>query len=172
MKAWPQIFLLLSALTFTCRAQQPLPRAPQPGVPGYPGQPTEKPSTNNYTLELEIKRGDRMARYAVTFSGGQIITELIDKLSDRMEGAEPRIINFNASFIPFDDAGGSLTITMGRSIPFKTRVPVQGAATGTEKEVTQFRSISLLTKVALLPGKAVTIFEDEDERITLKLTLL
>jgi len=143
---------------------------PQPVVAGYAGQPVERPSTNNYRLELEMKRGDKTARYAMTFSGGQVSTELIDKLSDRTESPEPRTINFSASFMPFEETGGSLSFSLSRAIPFKTRMPIQGAPAGTEKEVIQFRSISLQTRVALLPGKAVTILDDEDERITLKLT--
>jgi hypothetical protein len=49
---------------------------------------------------------------------------------------------------------------------------VQGAPPGTEKEGVSFKNIPLMTKVALLPGKPVVLFEDDDEKIALKLTSL
>ncbi len=172
MKTWVQIPLLASILTLTCSAQQPGP-PPQAGVRMMPGmQQRIEPSTNNYRLELEMKRGDKTARYLLTFNSGAFSTELIDKLADPKESIEPRTIQFHSSFTPFENAGGEVSITLGRSVPFKVMNPVPNAPAGTQRETTQFKSITLLTKVALFPGKAVTIFDDEDEKISLKLTSL
>jgi len=131
------------------------------------------PSTRNYQLELTIQRGEKIARYKLTLNGGSVSTELMDRFAERVEGVAPFTLNFNATLTPFEEgAGGEVTIFLGRSIAFKTKVQVPQAPPGTEKEVLTSKSIPLTTKVALLPAKPVTIFEDEDEKISLKLTEL
>jgi hypothetical protein len=168
MKQLVQTLLVLLAIPLPCMAQQPGLRV---GVPLQ--QRSDKASTNNYRLELEMKRGDRVARYQIAFNGGSISTELVDKLSDGNSG-EPRIISFSAQFTELDGGGGEVSVHIGRSLPFKvqSRVIPAGSSTSVERDVTQHKSIGLSTKVALFPAKPVTIFDDEEERITLKLTSL
>jgi len=116
-----------------------------------------------------MQKGGKIARYLLTFNGGQISTELVDKLAEPKDAIEPRIINFTASFAPFEESkGGEISLHIGRSIPFKTKIMVQGA----EREGIQYKPVSLSTKVALMPGKAVLLFDDEEEKISLKLTNL
>jgi hypothetical protein len=127
-------------------------------------------STKNYQLELTIQRGEKMARYKVTLNGGSVSTELMDRFAERIEGAAPLTFNFNATLTPFEEGNGAeVTLFLGRSIVFKSK---SQSAPGTEKEVLSSKSIPLTTKVALLKGKPVTIFEDEEEKISLKLTEL
>jgi hypothetical protein len=127
------------------------------------------PSTKNYQLELMIQRGEKVARYKMTLSAGSITTELMDRFTEHMEGAPPPTFALNASLTPFEDgAGGELAVSLNRNVAYKgkTQTP-QGSS-----EVILTKSIPLITRVALLPGKAVTIFEDDDEKISFKLTEL
>jgi hypothetical protein len=129
-------------------------------------------STNNYQLELTISRGQKSARYKLTINGGSVSTELIDRLADKQEGTAPQTIGFSATFNPFESGGGEVQVNLNRYITYKSRAQVQGAPAGTEKEVTMSKNIPLVTKVTLAAGKPVLIFEDEDEKISLKLTLV
>ncbi len=127
------------------------------------------PSTTNYQLELTIQRGEKAARYKMTLNGGSVSTELMDRFAERVEGGAPLTLSFNATLNPFEEGNGAeITIFLGRSIVFKTKSQVP---TG-EREVFTTKSIPLTTKVALTMGKPVTFFEDEDEKISLKLTEL
>jgi len=158
-------------------AQQP---QPQPGLRfpqsapygGYAGIPTAKPSSTNYQLELSVQRGDKTARYKLTLNGGSVMTELMDRFAEKQENAAPMTMSFSASLTPLDEGGGEVNVTLSRSVQYKTKTQVQGAPAGTEKEVTVTKSIPLMTKVALLPGKPVVLFEDEEEKISLQLTSL
>src|SRR5688572_25068922 len=85
MKRFIQAVLLLSAIVLPSVAQQQGVRQFVPGVQ----RPPEKGSTNNYRLELEMKRGDRMARYLIAFNSGSVNADLVDKLSSRAN-EEPR----------------------------------------------------------------------------------
>jgi hypothetical protein len=167
--------LIILLMTIGSMAQQPLQpgtRIRQPSF--YP--PNEgsagKPATNNYQLELIIQKDQKTASYKVTLNGGSVNTELIDRSVEKPEGAAPQTITLNATLIPFEDGGGEVQLNLGRYVAYRTKAQVQGAPAGTEKEVTASKSIPLMTKVALFPNKPVTVFEDEGEKISLKLTLL
>ena len=141
--------------------------------------PAAKPSTNNCQLELTIQRGNKSARYRLALNSGGLTTELMDRFAERQEGLPPQTISLNAVLSPFEEGGGEVTLTLNRYITYKTKAQPQGTpylvppgASEKEKEVTASKSIPLMTKVALFPGKPVVIFEDEDEKISLKLTEL
>ena len=130
-----------------------------------------------HQLELAIQRGNKTARYKLTLNSGGVTTELMDRFAERQEGLPPQTMSLNAVLSPFDEGGGEVTLTLHRYITYKTKAQPQGLSgvlpgslPGTaEKEVTASKSIPLMTKVALFPGKAVVIFEDEDEKISLNL---
>jgi hypothetical protein len=160
-----------------CFAQQPqvLPQPIPYGSRVDSVSRSERIQKTNYQLELLIQRGGKTGRYLMTFNGGQVNTDLTDKVTEAKDGIEPPMIKFTASLIPFEDGkGGEVSVFIGRSIPYKTRAPVQSGAagSGTEREVIQLKSVGLTTKVALSSGKAVVLFDDEDEKISLKLTSL
>jgi len=94
----------------------------------------------------------------------------MDRLAERLDSAAPPTMSFNATLSPFDEGGGEVNLSLSRYVLYKTRAPVQGAPAGTEKEVILTKSIPLTTKVALFPGKPVVIFDDEVEKISLRLT--
>lgn len=159
------IFALL--LAFNSAAQQRQQRLSQVvQIPNSSAEPQEK----NLQLELTMSRGGKTARYRMAFNGGQITTDLFDRLSEQATNAEPRTISFTASYVPFEDEGGEITVFVGRNITYRTKVPGQGG--NADRELVQQRSLGLNTKVALRPGKPVVIFDDEDEKITLELTEL
>lgn len=165
------IMLLAGVMTVQCLAQQP---GQSSGFRQRFNQIVQsvggEAQTNNYQLELTMERGDEKASYRVAFNGGQVSTEFIDNLAKRGEDVEPLIISFSASMTRFEDSGGEALIFIGRNVPVRTK-----AKTGPEEEpklVTTYRNIGLNTKIALLPGKTVTIFADEDEKISLTLTEL
>ena len=126
--------------------------------------------TNNYQLELTMHRAGKSARYQIAFNGGKVSTDLLDRLSDQNTNSEPKTISFSVTFTPFGDGGGEASVFVGRNITFKTKT--QGQEGKPDREVVQQRNMGLNTKVALRPGKPVVIFDDEDEKITLKLTEL
>jgi hypothetical protein len=133
----------------------------------------EATATKNYQLELTMQRGEKSARYKITLNSGSVSTELIDRLAERVEGSAPLTVNFNASLTPFDEGGGGeVAVSLGRSVAFKSKAQIPGGPPGTEREVISFKPIPLTTKVVLSPGKAVVIFEDEADKISLKLTEL
>lgn len=117
-----------------------------------------------------MSRAGKTAKYRMAFNGGQISTDLLDKLAEHGTNAEPKTITFSVSFTPFDDGGGEASVFVGRNVTFKTRSP--GRGDNPDREVVQQKNMGLTTKVALRPGKPVVIFDDEDEKITLKLTEL
>jgi hypothetical protein len=122
--------------------------------------------TKNYQLELTIQRGDKAAHYKLTLNSGSVNTELIDRFNETEEGAAPRTISFSLNLAPSDDGGGEAVVTINRFVPYKTKAEVKGV----EREVTQIKSIPLMTKVALTPGEPVMLFEDEQETISLTLS--
>ena len=61
-------------------------------------------------------------------------------------------------------------MTLNRNIAYKGKTQTPQGAGSTEIILT--KSIPLITRVALSPAKPVTIFEDDDEKISLKLTEL
>src|SRR4051812_2839027 len=151
MRTWLKSVLLISLFSLTCSAQQPPVRLSSP-----PAR-TEKPQTKNFQIELQMKRGDKTARYVVAFNGGQVTTDLIDKLSETNSVGVPRKISFSLSFNEFEDGdGGEVSIHLGRSLPYKTKVQAgaPGNSTPTERELIQEVSMGLTTKVALHSGKA------------------
>lgn len=126
--------------------------------------------TNNFQLEVTLERGEEKASYRIAFNGGQVSTEFIDQVAKRGEDLDPLIISFTASMTRFEESGGEAVISIVRNVPVRTK-----AKTSPEEEaksVTTYRSIGLNTKVALFPGKAVTIFDDGQEKISLTLTEL
>jgi hypothetical protein len=172
MKTILKCGVMILLMTLSSFAQQfNNPRLPHPGFSGL-NENSWKPATNNYQLELMIQRGQKTASYKLTLNGGSVNTELIDRFAEKQEGGAPHTISFNASLVPFDEGGGEVQLNLGRYVTYKTKAPVQGAAPGSEKEVTASKSIPLMTKVALFAGKPVIVFEDEDEKISLKLTPL
>jgi hypothetical protein len=160
------IAALLGVLALTTHAQQP----PNIGMRlNSIVSKSGEPQTKNYQLELIITRAGKTARYRMAFNGGSVQTDLIDKLAEQSENAEPRTMSFSVNLNPFDDGGGEATVFIGRSVPFSTKGK---DPSGQERNVVQQRSIGLTTKVALHPGKPVLLFDDEDQKITLKLTEL
>src|SRR5687767_11658668 len=162
--------VLLSMLILSGGAQTPQPGQPLQRQSVRLNQMVDRatdPETNNFQLELTIARGRRIARYRVTLNGGQVSTEFIDKLAN--SPGDARIINLQASLTPFD-GGAEASIFLGRPYAWKSKV--QDKASGEEKEITNLKSMGLTTKVALAFGKAVVIYDDEDEKISVKLTQL
>lgn len=127
---------------------------------------SDEPQTNNFQLELTITREGKTARYRVTLSGGQVSTEFVDKAAKGK--GDVLMINLQASLSPFD-GGAEASIFLGRPYAWKTKVQDKA---GDEKETTNVKSMGLTTKVALLFGKPVVIYDDEDEKISVKLTQL
>jgi hypothetical protein len=158
---------LAALLIFDCAAQQRQQRLNQ--IVQATGASAE-PQTKNYQLELTMSRAGKTATYRMTFNGGQISTDLLDKLAEQGTNAEPRTINLSVSFIPFEDEGGEASVFVSRNITFRTKA--QGQEGKPDREIVQQKSIGLTTKVAMRPGRPVVIFDDEDEKITLKLTEL
>jgi len=163
-----QIYVVLMsvAMMLTCEAQQPGRQIRQQltSVTSPPGEP----QTKNYQLELTMARGGKTARYRMVFNGGQISTDLMDKLAEQSESVAPRTMSFSASLNPFDEGGGGeVQLFIGRTVSYVTKSK-DGA--GQEKNFVQEKTTGLTTKVALRPGKLVVLFDDEDEKITLKLT--
>ena len=119
----------------------------------------------NYQLQLEITRGGKTARYKLALNGGSVNADLNDKTADPVIGPDERTVRFNATLNPLpEEDGGELTISLSRTRAYKVR-------TG-DKETVQLRSVPLTTKVTLLPGAPVTIFDDEDEQLTVRLSVL
>ena len=94
--------------------QQRLNTIVQPGP-----QPPREIQTKNLQLELTIARAGKTARYLMTFNGGQIQTDLLDKLADPSTNAEPKFISFSATFTPFEDNGGELALFIGRTMNYR-----------------------------------------------------
>lgn len=156
-------------LVLNSAAQQPQRRLHH--IVQSPAPSSSELQEKNLQLELTMSRGDKSARYRMTFNGGQVTTDLMDKLSDQTTNSDPKTISFTASYVPFEDGGGGeVSIFIGRNITYRSKVAGQG--NNPDREVVQQRSIGLTTKVALRPDKPVVIFDDEDEKITLKLTEL
>jgi hypothetical protein len=164
MKHLLSIIFLAAFLVYDIAAQHPQPRLDQI----VRSSTAAEPQTKNLQLELFMSRADKSARYRMAFNGGQISTDLLDKLAEQGTNSEPKAINFTASYTPFEDGGGEVTVFVGRNIAFRTKTSGQGG--GPDREVVQQRSMGLNTKVALRPGKPVVIFDDENEKITLTLT--
>jgi hypothetical protein len=162
------IAALLGIIALTTPAQQPGVSTRLNSVVTTSSKSSE-PQTKNYQLELTIARGGKTARYRIAFNSGSVQTDLIDKMAEQTENAEPKTMSFSTNLIPFDDGGGEATVFIGRSVPFATKVK---DASGNDKSLIQQRSVGLTTKVALRPGKPVVLFDDEDQKITLKLTEL
>ena len=163
-----QIYAVLVsvAVVLTCEAQQPGRAIRQSGP--QVSQSSGEPQTKNYQLELTMVRSGKTARYRMVFNGGQISTDLVDKLAEPVEGVAPRTMSFSASLNPFDEGGGGeMQLFIGRAVPYLTKSK-DGA--GQERNLVQERTMGLTTKMALRPGKAVVLFDDEEEKITLKLT--
>lgn len=115
-----------------------------------------------------MSRAGKTATYRMAFNGGQISTDLLDKLSEQGTNSEPKTINFSVSLTPFENGGGGeAAVFVGRNITYRTKPP--GQIPNQEREVVQQKSMGLTTKIALRPGKAVVLFDDDDEKITLKL---
>ena len=153
------------AVTLTSEAQQP-----ERGIRQRASQMVatsgQAPQTKNYQLELTMARGGKTARYRMVFSGGQISTDLVDKLAEGT-GMGARTMSFSASLNPFDEGGGGeVQLFIGRALPYVIK---SKDGKGQEREVVQEKTLGLTTKVALRPGKPVVVFDDEDEKITLKL---
>ncbi len=160
------VVLMGAAVVLSGDAQQPQ-RSIRQAMPQF-SQSGGEPQTKNYQLELTMARGGKTARYRMIFSGGQISTDLVDKLAAPSESVAPRTMSFSASLNQFDEGGGGeLQLFIGRTIPFTTK---SKDGPGQERNVTHEKSMGLTTKVALRPGKAVVVFDDEEEKITLKLT--
>src|SRR5688572_20220739 len=153
---------LATLLMFDCAAQQTRQRLNQ--IVQAPSTVSE-PQTKNLQLELTMSRAGKTANYRMAFNGGQISTDLLDKLAEQATNAEPKTINFSVSFTPFEDGGGEASVVVGRNITFKTKAPGRGG--DQDREVVQQKNMGLTTRVALRPGKPVVIFDDEDEKITL-----
>jgi hypothetical protein len=164
------MILLIAVGTF---AQQPAQPRFQTRLQSVVDQ-TGVPATKNYQLELTVQRGDKIGRYKLTLNGGSVNTELMDRFSERVEGFPPLTFSFNTTLTPFEEGNGAeANVFLTRSIAYKGKErPPQVPPGGVEREVTLFKSIPLTTKVALFPGKAVTIFKDEEEKISLKLSEL
>lgn len=160
--------VLFGILALTAQAQQPNLGTRLHSVVNSSGKSIE-PQTKNYQLELTISRAGKTARYRMAFNGGSVQTDLIDKLAEESENAEPRTMSFSANLNPFDDGGGEATVFIGRAITYSTKAK---EPSGQERNIVQERSVGLTTKVALHPGKPVVLFDDEDQKITLKLTNL
>lgn len=173
MKMIRKCSLMVLLMTLGSLAQQPFPgaRFPQPGVYPASGGNAGKPATNNYQLELIMQKGQKTASYKITLNGGSVNTELIDRITEKEEGA-PQTISFYTSLTPFEEGGAEVQLNLGRYVVYKSMTQTKGAPPGAEKEVTMSKNIPLMTKVALFPGKPVVVFEDEGEKISLKLTTL
>ena len=122
--------------------------------------------TNNLQIELSMDRDGKTARYRVTLSGGQVSTEFLDKLAK--SAGDALSINFQATLNPFE-GGAEASIFLGRPHAWKSKIQDKA---GDEKEITNIKSIGLTTKVALPFGKPVVIYDDENEKISVKLTPL
>jgi hypothetical protein len=127
---------------------------------------SENAPTNNFQLELSIAREGKTAKYRVTLNGGQVSTEFVDKIA-KTKG-DMLMISLQASLNPFE-GGAEASIFLGRPLAWKSKVQDKA---GEEKEITNIKSIGLTTKVALWFGKPVVIYDDEDEKITIKLAQL
>ena len=172
MRKFVKTAFFATVLVFNCAAQQ----QPQPQFQQRLNQivrspeSTAEPRTQNLQLELAMSRGGKTAHYRMAFNGGQVSTDLLDKLSEPGTNAEPKTISFSLSFAPFEDGGGEASVFVGRNITYKVKTPTRGD--NPDREVVQQKTMGLTTKVALRPGKPVVIFDDEHEKITLKLTEL
>ena len=160
--------ILLGMLALTAQAQQPSVNTRLQSVVKSTGKSID-PQIKNYQLELTIGRAGKTARYRMAFNGGSVQTDLIDKLAEQSESAAPRTMSFSLNLSPFEDGGGEATIFIGRALPYSTKVK---EPSGQDRHIVQERSIGLTTKVALHPGKLVVLFDDEDQKISLKLTEL
>ena len=105
----------------------------------------------------------------MTFNGGQIQTDLLDKLADPSTNAEPKFISFSATFTPFEDNGGELAVFIGRTMNYRAGSRTEN---GVQRDIVQSKTLGHTTKVALRPGQPVLLFDNQDEKITLKLTEL
>ena len=124
-----------------------------------------RPGTpQNYKLQFEIERGAKVARYTLALNGGSLNTEVLDRLDDNAQPGEQRFIQFNATLTPLSDDDADVLLTISRVRSNKVR-------TG-EREVVQTRSLPLSTKVTLSAGSPLTIFDDQEEKITLLLASL
>ena len=169
MKRLIKVVLLLSLLT-------PIIAQPTPALPGQPGRfstrlnqivdRSDEAQTNNLQLELSITREGKTARYRVTLNGGQVSTEFVDKIAKGK--GDVLMINLQAGLNPFE-GGAEANIFLGRPYIWKSKVQDKA---GDEKEVTNQKSMGLTTKAALLFGKPVVIYDDEDEKISVKLVQL
>ena len=126
----------------------------------------DEPTTNNFQLELTITREGKTARYRVTLNGGQVNTEFVDKIAKGR--ADALMINLQASLSSFE-GGAEANIFLARPYAWKSKVQDKA---GEEKEVSNVKSMGLTTKVALLFGKPVVLYDDEDEKISVRLTQL
>ena len=168
MKRLLLVGLMSAAVVLNGNAQQPTQQMRQPMPQPQFSHSGGEPQTKNYQLELTMARGGKTARYRMVFNGGQISTDLVDKLAEQSESVAPRTMSFPASLNPFDEGGGGeVQLFIGRTIPFMTK---SKDGTGQERDVVHEKTMGLTTKVALRPGKAVVVFDDEEEKITLKLT--
>jgi hypothetical protein len=162
--------LLVVASTFilTVAAQDQRMRLSPPGTLQ---QPSNKPSTNNYQFELQIEHSEKAARYRIAFSGGQISTDLIDRSAPRPEGAEPRMISLQASFTPFEEGNGAeATLFISRPLTWKSLIQAQPSpGQPASREVVNSKSVGLTTKAALFFDRPVVLFDDGEEKITVKL---
>lgn len=158
---------LATMLVFDCPAQQTRQRLNK--IVENSGTAIEL-QTKNLQLELTMSRSGKAATYRMAFNGGQMSTDLLDKLAEQGMNAEPKTINFSVSFIPFEDGGGEASVMIGRNRTYTTKV--QGQDGGPDRDVVHQRNMGLKTKVALHPGKPVILFDDGSEKITLKLTEL
>jgi hypothetical protein len=105
----------------------------------------------------------------MTLNAGSITTELMDRFTDPMEGAPPPTFALNASLTPFEEGvGGELAVSLNRNVAYKGEKQTRQGSS----EVILTKSSPLIIRVVLLPGKPVTIFEDDDEKISFKLTEL
>ena len=159
--------LLATLLVLDCSAQQARQRLNQVV---QSSSANAEPQEKNFQLELTMSRAGKTATYRMAFNGGQLSTDLSDKLSEQGTNPEPRTISFSLSLNPFDDGGGEASVFVGRNITYRTKAVAQDGKS--DREIVQQKSMGLTTKVALRPGKAVVLFDDQDEKITLKLTEL
>ena len=166
---WIMRLVLAATITVAATAQNtPQRTMPLPGRVGTQAN-SEHPSTNNYQLELRIKRGDKEAKYLMVLSGGQISTELVDRTAKKGEEIAPQKISFNLSLMPFENGkGAEATVFVGRSLVWRSGV--QQAANQTGRSIIQEIPIGLTTNAALFFEKPVVLFDDGEDKITLKLT--